>query len=212
MLESLMEYLRSADPAAVYLFLFFISFLENVVPPVPGDVPVAFVGYLAFYSEVDFWLSVAFASTGSILGFMLMFMLSRKIGLKIYSRGEGVVRHGLVRGMHRMFPPDQMERARLRFSAHGYLAVLVNRFLFGYRAIISMMAGFMHLNVPGVFLAALASSLVWYMLLLKGGHLLGENWPEIGAYIALYSMPLSLVFLLVVIVALIRYRKTHKKG
>ncbi len=211
MLESLIEYLRSADPAAVYLFLFFISFLENVVPPVPGDVPVAFVGYLAFYSEVDFWLSVAFASAGSILGFMLMFMLSRKIGLRIYSRGEGVVRHGLVRGMHRMFPPDQMEQARLRFSAHGYLAVLVNRFLFGYRAIISMMAGFMHLNVPGVFFAALASSLVWYMLLLRGGYLLGENWPEIGAYIALYSMPLSLVFLLVAIVALIRYRKTHKK-
>ncbi len=211
MLESIVEYLRSADPFAIYLFLFFISFLENVVPPVPGDVPVAFVGYLAFSSDIDFWLSVTFASAGSTLGFMLMFLLSRKIGLNIYARGESAIRHGLVRAVHRMFPPDQMETARLRFSAHGYVAVLINRFLFGYRAIISVMAGFMHLSVFGVFSAALASSVIWYVLLLRGGYLLGKNWQEIGAYMALYSIPLTLVFLVVVMVALFRYVRERKK-
>ncbi len=211
MLESIVEYLRSADPAAIYLFVFFISFLENVVPPVPGDVPVAFIGYLTFSSDVDFWLSVTFASAGSTLGFMLMFLLSRTIGLKIYARGESRIRHGLVRAVHRMFPPDQMETARLRFSAHGYFAVLINRFLFGYRAIISVMAGFMHLKVACVFAAAFASSVVWYVLLLRGGYLLGENWQEIGAYMVLYSMPLTLVFLFVAVVALFRYVRGRKK-
>ncbi|MBL6956416.1 MAG: VTT domain-containing protein [Chlorobium phaeobacteroides] len=212
MLESIIEYLRSADPAAVYLFLFFISFLENVVPPVPGDVPVAFIGYLSFSSDIDFWFSVAFASAGSTLGFMVMFLLSRTIGLRIYSRGESRLRHGVVRTVHRMFPPDLMERARLRFTAHGYFAVLINRFLFGYRAIISVMAGFMHLHVSGVFFAALASSLIWYVLLLSGGYFLGENWQEIGAYMALYSIPLSLVFLCIIIIGIVRYRRAHAKG
>lgn len=213
MLESIVEYLRSADPVAIYLFLFFISFLENVVPPVPGDVPVAFIGYLAFSSDIDFFLSVAFASGGSTLGFMLMFLLSRKIGLSIYARGESRIRHGLVRAVHRMFPPDQMETARLRFSTHGYFAVVINRFLFGYRAIISVMAGFMHLNAAGVLAAALASSVVWYVLLLRGGYLLGENWQEIGAYMALYSVPLSLVFFLIVVVMFFRYaRERSKRG
>lgn len=211
MLESIVEYLRSADPVAIYLFLFFISFLENVVPPVPGDVPVAFIGYLTFSSDIDFGFSVTFASAGSTLGFMLMFLLSRKVGLKIYARGESVVRHGLVRAVHRMFPPDLMEAARLRFSSHGYFAVLINRFLFGSRAIISVMAGFMHLNVAGVFAAAFASSLVWYVLLLSGGYFLGENWQEIGAYMALYSTPLSLVFFLIVFVALFRYVRERRK-
>ena len=211
MLEAIIEYLRSADPAAIYLFLFFISFLENVVPPIPGDVPVAFVGYLAFSSDIDFWLSVTFASAGSTLGFLLMFLLSRKVGLKIYARGESRVRHGVVRALHKMFPPDLMETARIRFSAHGYLAVLVNRFLFGYRAIISVMAGFMHLNVSGVFAAAVTSSVVWYVLLLRGGYFLGENWQEIGVYMTLYSIPLTLVFLLVVFIAFIRYVRGWKK-
>lgn len=211
MLEAIIEYLRSADPAAIYLFLFFISFLENVVPPIPGDVPVAFVGYLAFSSDIDFWLSVTFASAGSTLGFMLMFLLSRKIGLRIYARGESRIRHGAVRALHKMFPPDQMEAARMRFSTHGYFAVLINRFLFGYRAIISVMAGFMHLNVTGVFAAAITSSVVWYVLLLWGGYLLGENWQEIGAYITLYSIPPTLVFLLIVLMALIWYARGRKK-
>lgn len=211
MLESIVEYLRSADPVAIYLFLFFISFLENVVPPVPGDVPVAFIGYLTFSSDIDFGCSVTFASAGSTLGFMLVFFLSRKVGLKIYARGESMVRHGLVRAVHRMFPPDLMEAARLRFSSHGYFAVLINRFLFGSRAIISVMAGFMHLNVASVFAAAFASSLVWYMLLLSGGYFLGENWQEIGAYMALYSTPLSLIFFLIVFVALFRYVRERRK-
>ncbi|WP_287373741.1 VTT domain-containing protein [Prosthecochloris sp.] len=213
MLESIVEYLRSADPVAIYIFLFFISFLENVVPPIPGDVPVAFVGYLTFSSDIDFWLSVAFASAGSTLGFMLMFLLSRKIGLRIYAPGESRVRHGLVKAIHKMFPPDQMEAARQRFSTHGYFAVLINRFLFGYRAVISVMSGFLHLNVTGVCAAALASSIVWYVLLLRGGYLLGENWQWIGAYMAVYSIPLTLVFLVVVFVALFRYLKGRgKKG
>ena len=211
MLETVIEFLRTADPLAVYGFLFLISFLENVVPPVPGDVPVAFIGYLTFYSEIDFGLSVAAASAGSTLGFMTMFLLSRGIGLKIYARGESPVRHGLVRAVHRMFPPEQMELARRRFSSHGYVAVLVNRFLFGYRAVISILAGFLHLNPAGVFSAALVSSVVWYVMLLRGGYFLGENWQDIVTYMTLYSVPVSLVFLGIVMFGLIRYLRERRR-
>lgn len=211
MLESIVDYLRTADPAVIYLFLFCISFLENVVPPIPGDVPVAFVGYLCYSSDIDFFLSVLFASLGSTVGFMTMFLFSHMVGLKIYARGESRIRHGVVRAVHRMFPPDLMEAARIRFSAHGYMAVLVNRFLFGYRAIISIMAGFMHLHVIGVLLAALASSVVWYVVLLMGGYFLGENWQDIVSYMALYSVPLSLVFLLLVLGAFIWHMSKRKR-
>lgn len=212
LLDAALEYLRSAEPLAVYLFLFCISFLENVIPPIPGDVPVAFVGYLTFSSDIDFWVSVVFATAGSTLGFMVMFLLSRKIGLSIYYRGKSRIRHGLARTVHSMFPPEQMEQARARFSAHGYVAVLINRFLFGYRAIISVMAGFMHLNVPGVLFATLASSFVWYVLLLRGGYLLGENWQEIVAAMVFYSVPLGLAFLAVLLYSIIRHRRKGARG
>lgn len=103
-----------------------------------------------------------------------------------------------------------MEQARLRFSTHGYLAVLVNRFLFGSRAVISIMAGLMHLKVAGVFFAALASSVVWYVLLLYGGYLLGNNWAQIGTYMAAYTIPVTLIIACVVIYAVFRYAKNRQ--
>ncbi len=210
MLESVIDYLQTADPLTVYLFLFCISYLENVIPPVPGDVPVAFIGYMIAYTEISFAWSVAVASLGSALGFMTMFLLSRSVGLRIYSRGDTPVRHRLVRLIHRFFPPNEMEQARLRFSTHGYLAVLVNRFLFGSRAVISIMAGLMHLKVAGVFFAALASSVVWYVLLLYGGYLLGNNWAQIGTYMAAYTIPVTLIIACVVIYAVFRYAKNRQ--
>ncbi len=210
MLESVIAYLQTADPLTVYLFLFCISFLENVVPPVPGDVPVAFIGYMIVYTDISFSWSVTVASLGSTLGFMTMFLLSRSIGLRIYSRGSDPVRNRLVRMIHRFFPPDEMEQARLRFSTHGYLAVLVNRFLFGSRAVISIMAGFMHLNAAGVLTAALLSSVVWYVLLLSGGYLLGDNWDQIGTYMAAYSIPVTLVIAVAVFYAVFRYIRSRR--
>lgn len=55
MLDSITVYLQHADPAAIYVFLFCIAFLENVVPPIPGDVPVAFIGYLIHHSRISFF-------------------------------------------------------------------------------------------------------------------------------------------------------------
>lgn len=109
-------------------------------------------------------------------------------------------------------PPSDMELLRSRFSAHGYLAVLVNRFLFGSRAVISVMAGLMHLKVHFVLLAVTASATLWNVLLLYGGLLLGRNWQEIGRYAALYSIPISVIFLGFLFFSLWRFLRERKPG
>ncbi len=199
MLEAAIAWLQHADPAAVYLFLFLIAFLENVVPPIPGDVPIAFIGYLICKSDITFAGALFWSSLGSTAGFMLVYMLSRHLGLKLYAEGESTAQHWLAKSVHRFFPPSDMELLRRKFATHGYLAVLVNRFLFGSRAVISVMAGLMHLRTPFVFLAALTSAFVWNVLLLYGGYFLGSNWQDIGAYAALYSIPVSIVFVLLLV-------------
>ena len=194
MLEAVIVWLQHADPFAVYVFLFFIAFLENVVPPIPGDLPIAFIGYLIYKSGITFAGALFSASFGSTAGFMLVYMLSRHLGLKLYAEGESTVQHRLSKSVHRFFPPSEMVLLRRKFATHGYLAVLVNRFLFGSRAVISVMAGLMHLKTPFVLLASLTSAFVWNVLLLYSGFLLGSNWKDIGSYAALYSIPVSIIF------------------
>jgi membrane protein DedA with SNARE-associated domain len=199
MLEAVIVWLQHADPFVVYGFLFLIAFLENVVPPIPGDIPVAFIGYLICKSDITFGGALFCSSLGSTAGFMLVYMLSRHLGLKLYAEGESSAQNWLAKRVHRFFPPSDMELLRCKFATHGYLAVLVNRFLFGSRAVISVMAGLMHLRTPFVLLAALTSAVAWNVLLLYGGYFLGSHWQDIGAYAALYSIPVSIVFVLLLV-------------
>ncbi len=211
MLDAAIAWLQHADPFAVYVFLFLIAFLENVVPPIPGDVPIAFIGYLIYKSGITFAGALFSASLGSTAGFMLVYLLSRHLGLKLYAEGEGSVQHRLSKSVHRFFPPSDMVLLRQKFATHGYLAVLVNRFLFGSRAVISVMAGLMHLKTPLVLFAALTSAFVWNMLLLYGGFLLGSNWQDIGTYAALYSIPVTIVFVLILLFSVWSFFRERKQ-
>ncbi|MEI6639575.1 MAG: DedA family protein, partial [Chlorobium sp.] len=211
MVESAIAWLQYADPYAVYLFLFLIAFLENVIPPIPGDVPIAFIGYLIYeHSGITFVSALLWATLGSTAGFMLVYGLSISLGLKLYAEGENAVQHRLSKSVHRFFPPSDMELLRQKFAAHGYLAVLANRFLFGSRAVISVMAGLMHLKAFFVFLAALTSSVVWNALLLSGGFFFGSKWQDIGEYVALYTLPVSIVFILTILYSVWSFVKQRK--
>ncbi len=211
MLDSIIVYLQHADPAAIYVFLFCIAFFENVVPPIPGDVPVAFIGYLIHHSKISFFVSVLWASAGSTAGFMLVYLLSRHLGMKLYAENGSHMQHSLSKSVHRFFPPADMELLRGRFSSHGYLAVLANRFLFGSRAVISVMAGLMHLKPHLVLLASATSAMAWNVLLLYGGLLLGRNWQEIGKYAVVYSLPVSFLFLALLFFSVLRFFRERKQ-
>ncbi len=211
MLEAAIAWLQHADPAAIYFVLFLIAFFENVVPPIPGDVPIAFIGYLISKSDIHFAESLLSSSLGSVAGFMLVYMLSRHLGMKLYAAGDGPAQHWLAKSVHRFFPPSDMELLRQKFATHGYLAVLLNRFLLGSRSVISVTAGLMHLRTPFVFLAALTSAFAWNALLLYGGYFLGSNWKDIGAYAALYSIPVSIIFVLILFFSGWKFLRERKK-
>ena len=205
MIDALIAWLQHADPAAVYLVLFLSAYLENIVPPIPGDVPVAFVGYLLAYSQLSFFWALFWTTLGSTGGFMTVYLLSRKLGMKLYAGGETEVRHRFARGVHKLFPPSEMEAVRQKFAKHGYTAVLANRFLFGSRAVISIVSGLLHLRISLVLLASLASATLWNIMLLYGGFVLGRNWQGVGKYLALYSIPVTILFLGFLVTAVVRY-------
>jgi membrane protein DedA with SNARE-associated domain len=142
---------------------------------------------------------------------MLVYLLSKYLGMKLYVDGGTSVEHWLSKSAHRFFPPSDMELLRRKFSAHGYLAVLVNRFLFGSRAVISVMAGLMDLKTPFVLLAAATSATAWNVLLLYGGFLLGSNWQHIGGYVALYTVPVSVLFILLLSFSIWKFFRERKR-
>ncbi|MEI8031825.1 MAG: DedA family protein [Chlorobiaceae bacterium] len=210
MIESIIAYLQSADPDAIYLTLFLIAFLKNFLPLLPLDLPIALTGYLLIFSKITIASAVLWPSIGSTSGFMVIYLVSRRFGLQLYARDNTSLPPQWGERIHRFFPPAEMEHVRQRFAAHGYLAILVNRFLLGTRSLIAPVSGLMHLNSILVLPAAAASALAWNMLLLYGGYFLGRNWKSVGEFAAVFSIPVTALFL-VLMVKKIRHFVNERK-
>lgn len=204
MLEQLVEYAQTLDSTAIYLFLFVIAYLENVVPPIPGDLPVAFVGSLIAFNDITFFGCVLSASVGSVLGFFTMYSIGRFIGFRLYQESGGKVRHAWVELTRKVFPPEQFESVKEQFARFGYGLIIANRFLAGSRAIISIAAGMSHLNMIAVHLCAFISAILWNILLVYGGYLLGSNWKKLGEYISTYGTILTVAVLMIALILIVR--------
>ncbi len=131
--------------------------------------------------------------------------------MKLYARDISATPPRWGERIHRIFPPTEMEFIRKRFAAHGYLAVLLNRFLLGSRSLISPVTGLMHLNAFLVLIAAGISASIWNILLVYGGYLLGKHWQNIGEFVVLYSVPVTVVFVVVIVFAVTKYRRERKR-
>lgn len=51
-----------------YVGLFFASFLENVIPPIPSELIMPLAGYLASMGKMDIVLVILIGTLGSTLG------------------------------------------------------------------------------------------------------------------------------------------------
>lgn len=211
MIDAIIAYLQQAEPSAVYAILFLSAYMENIIPPIPGDVPVALAGYLLAFDRISFTSALFWSTFGSVAGFMTLFLLSRFLGLKLYASGESEVRHKFAHSVHKLFPPSEMEIVRQKFAGHGYLSVAANRFLLGSRSVICIVAGMLHLKIPLVLIASIVSSVLWNALLLYGGLLLGRNWGQIGHYVLIYSIPFTILITGYIVWSVIRFLKSRKK-
>jgi len=168
--------LGSLSPAWAYLALGASAFLENVVPPVPGDTVVVFSAYLVGRGSLS-WLPVYVATClGGTAGFLLMYYLGR-------SRGRG-----LLKGRAgRLFSPERLARVEVWLARYGVWLILANRFLSGVRSVIALGAGIGGMGWRPVAAMGLLSMAVWNAGLLFAGSLVGRNWDQVAAALAQYN-------------------------
>ena len=52
-INTIAQYIGQVSPIVIYLILFLIAYFENIIPPMPGDVIVAFGGYLISFGSIN---------------------------------------------------------------------------------------------------------------------------------------------------------------
>lgn len=194
MLEFFENLFLNIDPFIAYLVLFVSAFVENVVPPVPGDTVVVLGAYLVSIGQLGFWGVYVSTTLGSVAGFATMYYVGLKFGRSFFfekSRGK-------------IFKEEQIAKVENWFGDWGYWVILANRFLSGTRSVISVFAGLFHLSSFKVIGLSLISAAIWNALLIWAGMLLGNNWHHISDIISQYNRILFVVLGLLVLVWLIR--------
>ncbi len=187
-----------ADPAQwagsipiewLYAAVFGVAVLENLFPPIPGDLMVAYAGYMAGTGVLDPVLVALSATLGAAVGFMIMFEAGRRIGPAL-----------LAPDRFRFLPKDKLLKARNWVVRWGYLAVAVNRFLTVARSGVSLAVGMAQMGWGRTALLCTLGGAVWMLLLTQLGYHLGAHWHRVGSYLAVYGWVVAGVVLVVALV------------
>jgi membrane protein DedA with SNARE-associated domain len=178
--QEMVQLINSLPPFSIYLVFFLVAYVENVIPPIPGDVLVAFGGYLAAESIIGLVPVLLLTTVASVLGFMSMYWIGSRWGTQIQNKQR---RFWLLR----FIPLKYLNKVRDWMQRWGMGVVLANRFLAGTRSVISLTAGLSHTRISSTIISSFVSSILWNGILLGFGWIVHENWRLIGEYLSIYG-------------------------
>ncbi|MFZ4985436.1 MAG: DedA family protein [Blastocatellia bacterium] len=196
MLEQGIFWLQQAPPWGVLLLMFLIAYVENVFPPAPSDMLLVFAGTMIGFGTVDFTPALIAATSGSTVGFMSAYLLGRYFE-----------RHIIEGRIGRFLPTGSIKQVEGLFRRFGYGVIVANRFLAGTRAIVSFFAGMSRMSLPRTTLLSALSAGAWNTLLLLLGELFASNWRKMAGYLQVYSIVVTAIVLLVLLIWLWQYRR-----
>ncbi|MFE5318902.1 DedA family protein [Paenibacillus sp. NPDC056579] len=164
-----------------YLGISLLIALENLFPPIPSEVILTFGGFMTTTTTLTILGVVVAATVGSVIGAICLYGIGRLLSAE---RMEGIVtRYGKVL---RLKPAD-IHKAEAWFKRYGAWAVLLGRVVPLVRSLISIPAGSARMNFFSFLLLTTIGSLVWNVVLVYVGAIVGSSWDTFLAYMDLYS-------------------------
>lgn len=203
-LEQIVDWILTLSPLSIYTIFFAVAYIENIVPPLPGDVLVAFGGYLAAEQIIGFVPVLLITTFASVIGFMNMYLFGKYFGDRIEEQRR---RFWLMRFIDIKY----FDRGKRWMHNWGQGVVLANRFLAGTRSVIALTAGITKTNVYYTMISSFFSSLVWNFILLMMGWIVYENWAVIGEYLNIYGRVILILIVLAVGARILFKRKKRRQ-
>ncbi|GGA77072.1 DedA family protein [Ornithinibacillus halotolerans] len=164
-----------------YIGIFFMMALENVFPPIPSEIVLPFGGFMTTNSELTVVGVIITATSGSVLGAIILYGIGLLIDVgrleKIVDRWGHIIR----------IKKEDIHKADAWFDKYGYWTVLFCRMIPLIRSLISVPAGMSNMNFTLFLLFTLIGTLIWNIILIMIGVLLGENWHSILGFMETYS-------------------------
>ena len=205
MLSSLAQWVQDVIEQLGYLGVALLVVLENVFPPIPSEIVLPFAGFVAQRGSDSVVLMILAATVGSVIGALIMYWIAAVIGddrLHAFTRKFG--KWVQIR-------EADLTRAEEWFDRHATSAVLIGRCVPLIRSVVSIPAGFRRMKLIPYIAYTFLGSLVWNILLIGAGAILGDNWERVGSYVGVFQwVVIALVIAVGVRFALGVYRRRNQ--
>jgi membrane protein DedA with SNARE-associated domain len=203
--EKFLNELRSLPDLLIYFFLGLSAFVENLVPPIPGDTITAFGAFLVGVGKLSFAGVYISTTLGSLLGFMTLFWLGRFLG-----------RYFFIERNFKFLQAKDIIKAEQWFGRYGHFLILFNRFVPGIRSVISIAAGISRFRTVPVASLALLSCAAWNLIWIFMGRALGTHWETVqkkmADFLVRYNMAMAVLIALVILFFVFRKKFRKKAG
>lgn len=180
-----------------YIGVFLLILLENIFPPIPSELILLFGGFMTTYTKLNIIGMIISSTLGSLIGALLLY----KIGT-IFSKEKLKILISGKLGRVLKLKNSDIDNANKWFTNEGKKTVFFGRFIPLIRSIISIPAGINKMNISKFITYTLLGSVIWNLVLIILGHIVGRNWKAILKIFKLYSC-FSLLFLFILLIILI---------
>ena len=164
-----------------YVGVALLVVVENVFPPIPSEIVLPFAGFVAQRGGESVVIMILAATVGSVGGALIMYWIAAVIGderLHAFTRKFG--KWVQIREV-------DLTRAEEWFDRHATSAVLLGRCVPLIRSVVSIPAGIRRMKLVPYIAYTFVGSLVWNILLIGAGALLGDNWERVGSYVGVFQ-------------------------
>ncbi len=150
-----------------YLVIFFGIMLENAGIPLPGETITLVGGFLAGSGELSYALVLLSAVSGAIIGDSCGYWVGRWGGMAVL---ENV-------GKFFRLPPDEIVKARDKFSGNADRAVFFGRFIALLRVFAGPMAGLTGMPYPRFLFFNAMGAIAWGTIMTSLAYFAGSFIP-----------------------------------
>lgn len=191
-----------------YIGVFLLIMIENVFPPIPSEVILLFGGFMTTYTKLGILGMVIASTLGSVCGGIILYYIGKIFNKERLKR----ILSGRLGKILRLKNSD-IDNADHWFDTKGQKTVFFCRFIPIVRSLISIPAGMSEMPMLKFLLYTTLGSLIWNIILIILGSILGSNWESILGIFDTYSHLVVIVLGLIFIIFIIWfYRRKNAKS
>lgn len=189
-----------------YVAVAFLIAVENIFPPIPSEIILAFSGFLALTAHLNLGGLILASVISALVGALLFYYVGKLISFKKLEQWMQGKWGNFLR-----FKITHLQNIQSFFNKHGTSATFWGRFLPVIRSLISIPAGMANISLSKFLVFTTLGSTIWNTVLIFIGYTVGSSWEKFAILIEDYSFIVLFILIIGASISYLIYRNYKNK-